>query len=59
MHNPNFCERGISLEEILQQVGLGRSMVWKYTKDFRTKYTKMGKQDGITGIGSKVDFRKE
>jgi hypothetical protein len=52
-------ERGISLEEILNQVGLGRAVHSKYSRMFREKYTTMGKQDGITGIGSKGDFRKE
>ena len=46
-------ERGISLEEILQQVGLGRDMEWKYSKEFRKKYTLKGEQEGITGFGLK------
>ena len=47
-----FCDRGISLEEILQKVGLGREVDWKYSIGFRKKYTLKGEQDGITGIGS-------
>lgn len=46
-----LAERGISLEEILQQVGLGRSVDWKYRKAFRLKYTQDGQQDSITGTG--------
>ncbi len=44
-----LAERGISLEEILQQVGLGRHVHWKYTKEFRLKFTQQGQQDSITG----------
>ena len=45
-------ERGVSLEGILQQVGLGRNVKeWKYTEEFRRKYTLKGQQDGLTGLG--------
>ena len=45
-------EQGISLEEILQKVGLSKSLDdWKYKKDFRVKYTKAGEQDSVTGTG--------
>ncbi len=46
-----LAERGISLEEILQQVGLGRRVHRKYTKEFRLKFTQQGQQDSITGTG--------
>ena len=52
-------ERGISLEEILNKVGLKRGVHWKYSRMFRERYTAMGKQDGITGIGSKDVFKKD
>ena len=45
--------QGISLEEILKQVGLDRQVKWKYSKAFRDKWTKEGEQDNITGIGMK------
>jgi hypothetical protein len=44
-----LAERGISLEEILQEVGLGRPVQWKYSKEFRLKFTQQGQQDSITG----------
>ena len=47
-------EQGISLEEILQKVGLGREVHWKYRMDFRKKYTLKGEQDGITGLGQRT-----
>ena len=46
-------ERGISLEEILQKIGLGRDVDWKYSMEFQKKYTMKGEQDGITGLGLK------
>lgn len=51
----HLSERGISLEEILQQIGLDRSLAWKYSREFRTKYTRIGEQDSITGIGLQKD----
>ena len=38
-------EQGISFEEILEEVGLGRAVRWQFTKEFRLKYTKQGQQD--------------
>ena len=46
-------EQGISFEEILKQVGLGCRLKGQYTKNFRTKITKKGEQDSITGFGMK------
>ena len=45
--------QGLSLEEILQKVGLGRSLDWPYSKAFREKYTKDGEADMIQGRGKK------
>lgn len=46
-------EQGISLEEITQQIGLTCKFDKHYTKDFRIRLTKQGRQDGITGMGLK------
>lgn len=46
-------EQGLSLEEILQDIGLTHSLVWKYRRAFREKYTKQGQQDCVTGRGLK------
>jgi hypothetical protein len=44
--NVNKGDSGLSLEELLQKVGLGRSgLPWQYTKEFREKYTKLGQQE--------------
>lgn len=51
-------ERGISLEEILQKIGLGRNVDWKYSMEFQKKYTMKGEQDGITGLGLKSNLTK-
>ena len=45
-------KQGISLEEILNTVGLGRKLEWKYTKKFRLRWTSQGEQDHIRGRGT-------
>jgi hypothetical protein len=44
-------KQGISLEEVLQKIGLSRKLEWKYTKKFREKYTSMGQVDSIQDQG--------
>lgn len=46
-------ERGISLEEVLRNIGLAfrHPVKWPYSKQFREKYTKDGEIDNITGLG--------
>lgn len=44
-------EQGISLEELLQRVGLGRSLEWKFRRDFRLKQHQSGLRDRMAGIG--------
>lgn len=46
-------EQGISLEEILDKIGLSQKLKWEYTKKFRIKYTSDGQQDMIRGSGLK------
>ena len=62
--NLNKTEQGISLEELLQQTGLGSGINWKnvtpkdpknwkYSKAFREKYTREGQIDSIQNKGLK------
>ena len=44
-------EQGISFEEVLNKIGLSRSLEWKYTKRFREKYTQLGQTDFVQGQG--------
>jgi len=44
-------DQGLSLEEILQKIGLGRNLDWPYSKAFREKYTRGGEVDMIQGKG--------
>ena len=45
-------EYGVSLEEVLKEVGLSQSdLEWKYTKRFREKFTSAGQVDSIQGRG--------
>jgi hypothetical protein len=49
----NRSDQGLSLEEVLQKVGLGRSVARQYTKQFRERYTREGEQDSVRGRGLK------
>lgn len=51
--NTGRTEQGISLDEILKKIGLGRELPWAYTKEFREKYSNDGSQDMIQGRGKK------
>jgi hypothetical protein len=44
-------EQGISLDEILRQVGLGRDLEWRFTERFRIRYTQLGQVEGIQHDG--------
>ena len=44
-------EQGISLEEVLREIGLGRNLEWQYTKKFREKYTHIGRLDSVQDKG--------
>jgi len=45
-------EQGISLEEVLERIGLRRSnLPWPCQRAFREKYTKEGERDSILGRG--------
>ena len=44
-------ESGISLEEILSQIGRSAALNWQYSKAFRVKYTMAGQADSIQGKG--------
>lgn len=41
------AEQGISLEEVLSEIGLGRALGWQFSKRFRERYTKLGQIDAI------------
>lgn len=47
------AEQGVSLEEVLQSVGLGRGLPRQFTKAFRRLWTKRGQEEMIRGIGLK------
>jgi hypothetical protein len=49
----NRSDQGISLEEVLQRIGLGRAVTRQYTKQFRERYTREGEQDAVRGRGVK------
>lgn len=43
--------QGISLEEVLSEIGLSQNLEWQYTKKFREKYTGIGQADSIQDRG--------
>ncbi len=47
----NGVEQGLSLEEILGQIGLGQSVSWPYSRGFREHWTKKGQEEMIRGVG--------
>ncbi len=47
----NRSEQGISLEEILQKIGLSRKLTSQFTKAFREKMTQKGFQEHLGGMG--------
>jgi hypothetical protein len=49
--NLNRPEQGLSLEEVLTIIGLGRALPRQFTKSFRISNTKQGQQDSIQGKG--------
>jgi hypothetical protein len=49
----NRSDQGISLEEVLQKIGLGQSLLKQYTKQFREWYAREGEQDSLRGRGQK------
>ncbi len=42
--------QGISLEEVLAQIGLSRKVDWPFSKKFRVQYTDQGFREKLTGI---------
>jgi len=51
--NLGRSDQGVSLEEMLNAIGLGRQLVWKFTRSFREHWTKKGFQEGLGGMGLK------
>ena len=45
------AEQGISLEELLNKIGISQKLEWKYKKDFRLHYTRKGQIDSIQDKG--------
>jgi hypothetical protein len=46
-------EQGVSLEEVLQQAGLGRGLRVQFTKEFRVRWTRKGFEERLRGLGLK------
>jgi hypothetical protein len=47
----NRAEQGISLEEVLGAVGLGRKLGREFSKEYREQWTRKGFQEGFAGLG--------
>ncbi len=44
-------DQALSLEEILQEIGLGRRLPRQFTRAYRDEWVRKGFQEGIRGIG--------
>lgn len=55
--NINQPERGISLEEILQQIGLTKPLPDRFSKRFREQWCRQGSQDHFLGKGDRKRHR--
>lgn len=53
--NLHMGDAGLSLEELLEQVGLGRRLSRQYTKRFREEATRKGSREAIRGMGAEGD----
>lgn len=51
--NTGEADRGVSLEELLQQIGLTKSLTDRFSKRFREKWTKGGSTDRFMGLGDR------
>lgn len=51
--NTNQGERGVSLEEVLQQIGLTKRLPDRFSKAFRERWCRSGSQDHFMGRGDK------
>jgi len=49
--NLRLGEAGISLEEVLKQIGLGRALRREFTREYRLEWTLRGSSERIQGIG--------
>jgi len=44
-------EAGVSLEEVLTDIGLGRNLLTQFSKSYRERWTRRGFEEGLRGIG--------
>jgi len=49
----NKSDRGISLEELLQGIGLTKKLPEQYCRGFRIKWTKIGQEDALQDRGKR------
>jgi len=49
----DLSEKGLSLEEVLSQTGLGRALPHQFSRKFRERWTQKGFQEGLRGLGLK------
>jgi len=50
--NMKRSEQGVSLEEVLSQIGLGKKLDREFSREYREHWTKKGFQEGLGGIGA-------
>lgn len=51
--NMHRADQGVSLEEVLTQIGLGRKLGREFSREYREQWTQKGFQEGLGGMGMK------
>ena len=51
--NLHRSDQGVSLEEVLNQIGLGRKLGHESTREYRVRWTNKGFQEGMGGMGKR------
>ncbi len=49
--NAKRADQGLSLEEVLDTIGLGRAVAKQFTRAFRKKWTQQGFEEALAGTG--------
>jgi hypothetical protein len=44
-------DQGVSLEEVLRQIGLSRELAREFTRGYKDEWTKKGFREGLVGLG--------
>jgi len=49
--NMHRAEQGVSLDEVLNQIGLGRKLGREFSREYREQWTQRGFEEGLGDMG--------